>query len=84
MDGSAVSYITITLSAAAGVAALAGIIIALVKVGPRLWGIAPQACQTVLEYITDAVIVLDISNRIVNLNQPACQLSLPLHHPKRP
>lgn len=74
MDGSVASYILITLLAAAGVTALVGITIALVRVVPRLWGIEPQACQTVLEYITDAVIVLDISNRIVNLNQPACQL----------
>ncbi len=64
----------ITLSAVASIAALAGIIIFLVRVGPRLWGIAPQACQTVFEYITDAVIVLDMSNRVVNLNQTACQL----------
>jgi diguanylate cyclase (GGDEF)-like protein/PAS domain S-box-containing protein len=54
--------------------ALAGIVVGLGWIGFRLWGIVPQACHTVFEHITDAVIVLDASNRIVNLNQAACKL----------
>ncbi len=54
--------------------ALAGIVVGLGEVGFRLWGIVPQACHTVFEHITDAVIVLDSSNRIVSLNQAACKL----------
>ena len=73
MDGTAVSYILITLFIAAGAAALAGIIL-LARARARLWGVVPQACHTVFEFIPDAVIVLDLSNRIVSLNQAACQL----------
>jgi diguanylate cyclase (GGDEF)-like protein/PAS domain S-box-containing protein len=54
--------------------ALAGTVVGLVGVGFRLWGIVPQACHTVFEHITDAVIVLDTSHRVVDLNQAACTL----------
>ena len=54
--------------------ALAGIVAGLAVIGFRLWGIGPQACHTVFEHITDAVIVLDTTNRIIDLNQAACKL----------
>ena len=54
--------------------ALAWIVAVLAMISYRLWGIVPQACHTVFEHITDAVIVLDTTNRIVELNQAACKL----------
>lgn len=53
---------------------VAGSGIGLVSIGFRLFGLEPRASQTIFEHISDAVIVLDTSNRIINLNQAASKL----------
>ncbi len=53
---------------------LAGLLISILVAGFHPWEIVPQACFTVFEHITDAVIVLDTSNRIMDANQAACKL----------
>jgi len=54
--------------------ALAGLVIGLFGAGFHPSEIVPQACYTVFEHITDAVIVLDTSNRIIDANQAAGKL----------
>jgi diguanylate cyclase (GGDEF)-like protein len=54
--------------------ALAGIVIGLFATGFHPWGIMHQASYTAFEHISDSVIVVDTSNRIIDANQAACKL----------